>query len=253
MSQKLHDFLWRSLIVICATAMALAMVGCGHKPSPMVDSKPTMPEIVRAATEAGESIAYDVERLNKMIDELTPANVETSKPVMLEVSTRIGSQWGKVKVKLESLPPVIEKQAKETAKLEKEVAALKAEDPVKAWFNLIGWMSVAGGIAAVIAGVWLGRTSVYSLGGCAALFGLCLITIAWYIAEIRFVIGLGIAAAVLSGVVYIINNRKALADKARSRQPHGAAQASTSTPPAPAVFVSASGVASPKNEITGGD
>jgi hypothetical protein len=252
MSQKLHDFLWRSLIVICATAMALAMVGCGHKPSPMVDSKPTMPEIVRAATEAGESITYDVDRLNAMIDALTPANVETQKPVMLEVSTRIGSQWGKVRVKLESLPPVIEKQAKETAQLTKKVEQLEQADPVKAWFNLIGWVSVAGGIAAVIAGVWLGRTAVYSLGGCAALFGLCLITIAWYIAEIRFVIGLGIAAAVLSGVVYVINNRKVLADKAKFL-PHGAAQATTSTPPAPAVFVSSSGVANPRVEETGSD
>jgi hypothetical protein len=230
MSQKLHDFLWRSLIVICATAMAWAMVGCGHKPSPMVDSKPTMPEIVRAATEAGESITYDVDRLNAMIDALTPANVETSKPVMLEVSTRIGSQWGKVKVKLESLPPVIEKQAKETAQLTKKVEQLEQADPVKAWLNLIGWASVVGGIAAVIAGVWLGRTAVYSLGGCAALFGLALITIAWYIAEIRFVIGLGIAAAVLSGVVYVINNRKALADKAKSLQASGAAQSATPTP-----------------------
>jgi hypothetical protein len=241
-------------MVIVALAVAIACLsGCGHKPSPMVDSKPTMPEIVRAATEAGESITYDVDRLNAMIDALTPANVETQKPVMLEVSTRIGSQWGKVRIKLESLPPVIEKQAKETAKLEKEVAALKAEDPVKAWFNLIGWVSVAGGIAAVIFGVYLGRTAVYSLGGCAALFGLALITIAWYISEIRFVIGLGIAAAVLSGVVYVINNRKALADKARSRQPHGAAQATTATPPAPAVFVSSSGVANPRIEETGSD
>jgi hypothetical protein len=37
------------------------------------------------------------------------------------------------------------------------------------------------------------------------------------------------------------------------RNPHGAAQASTSTPPAPAVFVSASGVASPRTEETGSD
>jgi hypothetical protein len=233
-------------MVIVALAVAIACLsGCGHKQSPMVDSKPTMPEIVRAATEAGESITYDVERLNKMIDELTPANVETQKPVMLEVSTRIGSQWGKVKVKIESLPPVIEKQAKETAKLEKKVEQLEQADPVKAWLNRIGWASVVGGIGAVIFGVYLGRTAVYSLGGCAALFGLCLITIAWYIAEIRFVIGLGIAAAVLSGVVYVINNRKVLADKARAF-PHGAAQATTSTPPAPAVFVSSSGVQSPK-------
>jgi hypothetical protein len=252
MTGKDKNFAIDVAIVAAWLMLCLILTGCGHKPAPMVDSKPTMPEIVRAATEAGESITHDVERLNKMIDELTPANVETQKPVLLEVSTRIGSQWGKVKVKLESLPPVIEQQQKQTAKLEKKVEQLEQADPVKAWFNLIGWVSVAGGIAAVIAGVWLGRTAVYSLGGCAALFGLCLITIAWYIAEIRFVIGLGIAAAVLSGVVYVINNRKVLADKAKFL-PHGAAQATTSTPPAPAVFVSSSGVANPRVEETGSD
>jgi pimeloyl-ACP methyl ester carboxylesterase len=35
--------------------------------------------------------------------------------------------------------------------------------------------------------------------------------------------------------------------------PHGAAQATTATPPAPAVFVSSSGVASPRAEETGSD
>jgi hypothetical protein len=218
-------------MVIVALAVAIAcLAGCGHKPAPMVDSKPTMPEIVRAATEAGESITYDVDRLNKMIDALTPANVETQKPVMLEVSTRIGSQWGKVKVKLDSLPPLIEQQQKQTAKLVKENAALKADDPVKRWFNNVGWWAVGLGIAAVIIGVYTGKTVVYSLGGCGALFGFCLITIAYFINEIRVVIGLGILTAIVCGVVYVINNRKALADKAKSLQAAGAALSATPTP-----------------------
>lgn len=201
---------------VCAAIVACALVFlCGCETESLPTPKPgavTLPEQIRDAEQAVKHQHATLVDMGKVINSIKTLD----EPTRLRLAGMCGDALkdneliGTILVKAESSAKT---EAKQIEEARKEIAALKAEDPVRSWLQYIGIAALLGGVGAVIVGIWFGVSLAKTAGAASATFGLCVLTLAYFLTEIRWLIGLSIVAAIVAGIVYVILHRKVIADK----------------------------------------
>ncbi len=97
----------------------------------------------------------------------------------------------------------------------RKIADLEASDPQVAWLNRIGIGLLVLGITLVGLGIWTGRQVLYIGGFVGAGVALGILTIAYFLHALQWVIVGLTAAAVVGAVVWFILNRKVAKDIAK--------------------------------------
>lgn len=227
-----YPLLWLAAWALILAGALVLLAGCGHPslvapPIQPPASKIATPERARDVSQTLTAVAPKLATIKTSIDSLTPENVATVKPVLLEQFAGVMQDFsnltvkgGKVDLLTASVANDVterNKLAMQISTLEKRITVLEAADPVKGWFEIIGGALTALGMAVVVMSflpwtLWAAPFRGIAISAC--IVGFTLLTLATFLRLTEIVIGITLGVGFIVGIgwlaFYVWQNRKSL-------------------------------------------
>ena len=170
------------------------------------DKQPTTVVAVEQAKATNLELGRGVNGVEKAVESLTAANVETVKPALLEQVRQLKAYIATLATQIEQISTQAIADAKREATKDKRIADLEKSDPVRGWLYFVGILCMIVGIGGLIASYFvplLATAKVEPIFGAAAVFGIALITIAHFLTEIYWIAGLtGLGVGIAYAIYY---------------------------------------------------
>ena len=91
------------------------------------------------------------------------------------------------------------------------IAKLKESNPIKTWLEIIGLAAIVGGVGVLIASIFVNALQALAWLRSAAVgavaFGLCLVSIAWFLTAIMWIVFGCIAAAIIFALIWVLTHK----------------------------------------------
>ena len=145
------------------------------------------------------------------VNAITPANAAVQVPVAVAKVQTVDSDLKIAATQASSAGDKAAATEKVVAGQATEITKLQESNPVKTWLELIGIAAIVGGVGFLIAGIFVtylqAITWLRSAAVGAIAFGLCLVSIAWFLTAIMWIVFGCIGAAIIFGVVWIVTHK----------------------------------------------
>ena len=201
------------LLVLCVALLLALLTGCPSPVAPRDTQTPASQQIGAVQTDIAraQSDLTGPQGVLPTVQAITPANAATQVPVAVAKVQTVDTDLKAAATQAASAEPMAAATEKTNADLTTANANLEARNPVKTWLELIGLGAIVAGVGFLIAGIFVtylqAITWLRSGAVGAVAFGLCLVSIAWFLTAIMWIIFGCIAAALVFAVVWIVTHK----------------------------------------------
>ena len=198
-----------TITLIVGLLIACSQVGGGASKTPAS----VQVQVVSAELERAHEDLTGVGGVIPILKSITDVNVDALKAIATAIAkTQSADQHIEVAATQSVQAEKTAKASEDTVTAQaKKITALEANNPAKFWINLSGVILLVTGIGGIIASIFIAALNaipmVRSLSVAAIAFGCCLLTIAYFLVQLYWIVGMVLLAGVIAGGIWYWTHR----------------------------------------------